>query len=372
MLRFLRRRARLTQRELGVAVGYSEAQICRLEQTRRLPDPTTVAALFLPALRLADEPELAARLLALAVSARAGRHLGRPAGRVVPAGDVPAGDVPGDVLPGGGVRPAARSGAEIVPGGDARPAGSGGGIVPRDGVRPAASPASDDGWALIVGLSGAVPAGLADRLLARAGGSPTLLRLALGQLTGDDPDPPPLVGRLAAQPEVASYLVETTLGRLDPASQRLVALLSVFRRPVDLHDETLLELCHAADGPFDLLAAIGELQRRQIIDHPARAVLHPLIRDHGYANLISDVSRRRRLHRIAAEWSVRVADDVLEAAWHYTRADEPEAAADLLAARLTALVECGQAFTAGDLTAHLLRAVRTPGRPSPRRGSAGS
>jgi DNA-binding XRE family transcriptional regulator len=50
MLRVLRHRARLTQRELGLAVGYSEAQISRLEKGKRLPDPSVVAALFLPSL----------------------------------------------------------------------------------------------------------------------------------------------------------------------------------------------------------------------------------------------------------------------------------------------------------------------------------
>jgi hypothetical protein len=44
LLRFLRRRARLTQRELSIAVGYSEPQISYLESTRRLPDAATVAA----------------------------------------------------------------------------------------------------------------------------------------------------------------------------------------------------------------------------------------------------------------------------------------------------------------------------------------
>ena len=43
LLRVLRRRARLSQRELGLAVGYSEAQISRLEQARRRPDPTVIA-----------------------------------------------------------------------------------------------------------------------------------------------------------------------------------------------------------------------------------------------------------------------------------------------------------------------------------------
>lgn len=69
-LRFLRRRARLTQRELAVAVNYSEGQICHLERGRRVPDLATLAALFVPALHLEDAPEESARLLALA----AGHH----------------------------------------------------------------------------------------------------------------------------------------------------------------------------------------------------------------------------------------------------------------------------------------------------------
>lgn len=69
-LRYLRRRARLTQRELSIAVGYSVAQICMLERGHRLPDLTAVAALFIPALDLQDEPELAAQLLHLAAAAR--------------------------------------------------------------------------------------------------------------------------------------------------------------------------------------------------------------------------------------------------------------------------------------------------------------
>jgi len=43
MLRFLRRKARLTQRGFGQLVGYSESQISRLEQGHRLPDPAAVA-----------------------------------------------------------------------------------------------------------------------------------------------------------------------------------------------------------------------------------------------------------------------------------------------------------------------------------------
>ncbi|RPJ25062.1 MAG: hypothetical protein EHM33_15780 [Chloroflexi bacterium] len=70
LLKYLRRRARLTQLELSITVGYSEAQISRLEKNLRLPDLTALRALFIPALHLEEEPQLAARFLELAQSAR--------------------------------------------------------------------------------------------------------------------------------------------------------------------------------------------------------------------------------------------------------------------------------------------------------------
>ena len=70
LLKFLRRRARLTQLELSIAVGYSEAQISCLEKNLRLPDLTAIKALFIPALHLEHDPETTTHLLALAESAR--------------------------------------------------------------------------------------------------------------------------------------------------------------------------------------------------------------------------------------------------------------------------------------------------------------
>lgn len=70
LLKFLRKRARLTQRELGIAVGYAETQITRLENNSRLPDPAVVRARFIAALDLTREPALAQRLVALAGAAR--------------------------------------------------------------------------------------------------------------------------------------------------------------------------------------------------------------------------------------------------------------------------------------------------------------
>lgn len=70
LLRHLRQRERLTQRELGQAVGYGEAQINRLESGVRLPDVGLVVAQFIPALHLQDWPEAAAQLVKLAAQAR--------------------------------------------------------------------------------------------------------------------------------------------------------------------------------------------------------------------------------------------------------------------------------------------------------------
>jgi transcriptional regulator with XRE-family HTH domain len=70
LLKFLRRRAQLTQMELGIAVGYNEAHISRLENSQRLPDLAVLAALFIPALDLQDEHDLATQLLELARRAR--------------------------------------------------------------------------------------------------------------------------------------------------------------------------------------------------------------------------------------------------------------------------------------------------------------
>src|SRR5574341_1645598 len=70
LLRFLRRRVGITQLELSIAVGYSDAQISRLEQNLRLPDIPTIEARFVSALGLENEPKAVARLLDLAANVR--------------------------------------------------------------------------------------------------------------------------------------------------------------------------------------------------------------------------------------------------------------------------------------------------------------
>jgi WD40 repeat protein/transcriptional regulator with XRE-family HTH domain len=70
LLKYLRRRQRLTQLELSIAVGYSEAQIGRLEKNQRRPDLTALKALFIPSLQIENDPELVTRFLELAETAR--------------------------------------------------------------------------------------------------------------------------------------------------------------------------------------------------------------------------------------------------------------------------------------------------------------
>jgi WD40 repeat protein/transcriptional regulator with XRE-family HTH domain len=70
LLKYLRRRERITQIELSINVGYSEEQISRLEKNQRRPNLSALKALFIPALHLENEPEFIARFLELAQSAR--------------------------------------------------------------------------------------------------------------------------------------------------------------------------------------------------------------------------------------------------------------------------------------------------------------
>jgi len=66
MLRYIRVREQMTQRDLAIAVGYSDAHINRLEKGLRQADPDVVSARFINALRLKNQPETAARLMELA------------------------------------------------------------------------------------------------------------------------------------------------------------------------------------------------------------------------------------------------------------------------------------------------------------------
>jgi predicted ATPase/transcriptional regulator with XRE-family HTH domain len=68
LLRYLRERAELSQRELALQVGYHYSYMSRIEKNERMPDSATLMARFIPALGLEDEPKWTERLLRLAAS----------------------------------------------------------------------------------------------------------------------------------------------------------------------------------------------------------------------------------------------------------------------------------------------------------------
>src|SRR5579859_3402096 len=485
LLKHLRLRCQLTQRELAIALGYNHAHLSRLEHNQRLPDVATVLALFVPALCLDDQPVWAARLVELAAEGRGERlpqqltvsqtvtqHIEEEELGVLesvpslPANLVPrraaleqlrrrlAADrcvalcgmagmgktslaaalarewppsepvfwftlTPGlaasaesllhqlalflvahgqdqllPVLHAGAGRersmPLDQQLAHIMLGLGRTPA-----LLVLDDVhvaradeawlgtlrRLAQSPArllllsreetpltdiaqlrlgglaEAEALALIASAHLALEPGLVQRLLSKTAGSPMLLRLALGELQHGPRSGADFIDHLENEPQVTRYLLGTLLRDLPEPAEKLLALLSVFRQPVDLYDEQLVELSQKADGAYDLRAALTELQRRQIVEHPNEARLHPLLHDHVYSALVSDLRRRRALHRAAARWYEQAQDDVLEAAAHYQRAGDLRQAVEVLADRGHSLVNQGQAMAAAEVAERLLAAA---------------
>ena len=70
LLKQIRKRAGMTQRDLAAALDYSDSLISGLEKSQRLPDLEAVITHFVPALGLQDDPAAAAHLIELAAAAR--------------------------------------------------------------------------------------------------------------------------------------------------------------------------------------------------------------------------------------------------------------------------------------------------------------
>jgi predicted ATPase/DNA-binding XRE family transcriptional regulator len=69
LLKQLRKRAGMTQRDLAVALNYSDSLISSLENAQRRPDLHAVTTRFIPALGLQDDPATAALLIECAAAA---------------------------------------------------------------------------------------------------------------------------------------------------------------------------------------------------------------------------------------------------------------------------------------------------------------
>ena len=102
LLRFLRERVELSQKELAMQVGYHYSYMSRIEKNQRTPDPTTLMARFVPALSLDSEPEWTARLLELAGETETKTHSAVPASlgsRAAPPTALPIFDLSSSNLP---------------------------------------------------------------------------------------------------------------------------------------------------------------------------------------------------------------------------------------------------------------------------------
>jgi ribosome-binding protein aMBF1 (putative translation factor) len=85
LLRYLRERVHLSQRDLAAQAGYHYSYISYLENNARVPDLAVIKARFVPALELRYEEEWVERLLSLAQQAqKAISSKSEPASELVP------------------------------------------------------------------------------------------------------------------------------------------------------------------------------------------------------------------------------------------------------------------------------------------------
>jgi ATP/maltotriose-dependent transcriptional regulator MalT len=215
-----------------------------------------------------------------------------------------------------------------------------------------------EGLRLVGRLGGDLAPDLAERLLKKTGGSPMLLRLAIGYLHDGRDDLASAIERLEHAPHIASYLLDTLLAHLTPQTLRLLALLALFRKPIDLDGPTLPDLSEVVISQEDFSMALAEIRRWNLIDHPAQATLQPLVRDQLLVSLAPDRRQRRVLHRIAAAWFEQIDTDVVEAAYHYACADDLESAVEVLTDRQSLVLSRSQAYAAVEIVDDLLARAR--------------
>ena len=489
LFKYLRRRAQITQRELGLAVGYSEAHISRLENNHHPPDVVGLVALLVPVLGLQEEPEVLARLVELAGKAR-GEEVSRlnislqrvtkqeivqEVGALEGIPPPPAIEIPRQAdlnklrqrlenerslvltgLPGTGKTALASSLAHnwkkkgpvfwlnFVPGGNISPESlvhqlalfildqgdetvspfllrekdsqapsleQQVGMLSRSLDKPDSLLAFDEvhfagrsqatmdllerlmkntraqfllisrenlplpgvGHMLLEGLAEEESSDLVERLGAKleskqaarlfqkTGGNPMLLRLVTGYLLDRAEDPGAFIDHMETRPQVGTFLLESVLHELTAASWELIRLLSVLRRPIDLHDPAVIDLVQSGMQGSSLKEALAELEERHLVNETSYATLHPLIQDHVYSVLAADPGNAREVQGLAASLYDRPDGDLVEAAFHYLQAGDLERVCDVLANQAENIIVRGLSDAALQVVDVALQHVRRLG-----------
>ncbi|MFN8440270.1 MAG: helix-turn-helix domain-containing protein [Caldilineaceae bacterium] len=196
-----------------------------------------------------------------------------------------------------------------------------------------------------------------DALISQTGGSPMLLRLAASHMR-QAPTPGALVSSPATAQSFGRYLVETVLNSLDPAARHLLEFLAIWRSALDLKQSQLGELLHGEWQEYDHRAALSQLQRSRLIDRLDHAIPHPLLREPILSELRQRPLVERRLHKLAAQWSLHL-NQASEAAYHFAHAGELEQACSLLTAQEVENFQLGQGVSTAAVVDEVLVLART-------------
>lgn len=489
LLKYLRRRAQITQRAVGIAVGYSEAHISRLENNHLPPDLAGLVALFVPVLKLQEEPETLARLVELAGKAR-GEKISRlnislqrvtkheivqEVGALEGIPPPPSVEIPRSErltilqqrleaerflvltgLPGVGKTALASSLAQswtkrgpvfwmsFVPDGILSPESiahqlalfaldrgdeTAAPILRREKDGPSLSldqqtkllsnglnnpdillcfdeahflsqePAAMNWLARMISstrahtllisrenlalagfghmvLTGLTAEELSDlvqrfgmemdsmqmeRLLLKTQGNPMLLRLVIGYLRDQQGNPGAFIDHLEAQPQVTTFLLESVLHELSVESWELLRLLSVLRRPIDLLDAKIVEKIQSRLDKFSLRLVLTELESRHLVNDPAYATLHPVIRDYVRAELTADPPKAKQVHQLASSLYDTPGGDIVEAGFHYLMAGDLERVTQVLANQSEDIISRGLSDAALQVVDESLSQVRRMG-----------
>lgn len=189
-------------------------------------------------------------------------------------------------------------------------------------------------------------------------GNPMLLRLAVSGILQRPTQTKDFIKQLATQGEISTFLMDNALKGLSQPSVQLLSLIAIFRKPINLHDADLAERLRTDDLVPELGPAIADLQRRQFLDNPSIAQLHPLLQEHLDSVLRTQPEHYRRLHLLTANYLKLSRFNAFETLYHFIQSSDLPATIAHIRNTLLHLDSSGQGESAADLIASLLDRTR--------------